>query len=130
MTAYREYPVSWGRVATVLRTHAEKGVRAVHLTGGEPTIHPRFIDVLSLARKLGMRTSVGTIGTMLAREDFAARALPDLDEALFSLHGPEPVPKGPSGSRRGQSPTRGPAVRVPSPSSFRIRRKREPKERR
>ena len=89
MNAYREFPVSWGRVATVLRTHAERGVRAVHLTGGEPTIHPRFVEVLSLARKLGMRTSVGTIGTMLARDDFAARALPHLDEALFSLHGPD-----------------------------------------
>jgi MoaA/NifB/PqqE/SkfB family radical SAM enzyme len=36
-----------------------------------------------------MRTSVGTIGTMLSREDFARRALPHLDEALFSLHGPD-----------------------------------------
>ena len=91
MAAFRDYPVSWGRVATVLRTQAERGVRAVHLTGGEPTIHPRFVDVLGLAKKLGMRTSVGTIGTMLAREEFAERALPHLDEALFSLHGPEPA---------------------------------------
>jgi MoaA/NifB/PqqE/SkfB family radical SAM enzyme len=36
-----------------------------------------------------MRTSVGTIGTMLSDEDFARRALPHLDEALFSLHGPD-----------------------------------------
>lgn len=89
MRAYRPYGVTWGRVATILRTHAERGVTAVHLTGGEPTIHPQFIEVLTLARKLGMRTSVGTIGTMLARPDFADRALPLLDEALFSLHGPD-----------------------------------------
>ncbi len=88
MARYRPYRVTWGRVATVLRIHASRGVRAVHLTGGEPTIHRRFVDVLKLARKLGMRTSVGTIGTMLRREDFARRALPWLDEALFSLHGP------------------------------------------
>jgi len=88
MKAYNAFPVTWGRVATVLRTHAKRGVKAVHFTGGEPTIHPRFIEVLQLARKLGMRTSVGTIGTMLAREDFARRALPWLDEALFSVHGP------------------------------------------
>jgi MoaA/NifB/PqqE/SkfB family radical SAM enzyme len=88
MQSYRPFPVTWGRVATILRTHAERGVKAVHLTGGEPTIHPRFIDVLKLARKLGMRTSVGTIGTRLQRPDFAAAALPFLDEALFSLHGP------------------------------------------
>jgi MoaA/NifB/PqqE/SkfB family radical SAM enzyme len=88
MQTYRRYPVTWARVATVLRQQAERGVRNVHLTGGEPTIHPRFVDVLVLAKKLGMRTSVGTIGTMLAREDFAKQAIPNLDEALFSLHGP------------------------------------------
>lgn len=88
MQAYRPFKVTWGRVARVLRLHAARGVRAVHLTGGEPTIHPKFVEVLQLAQKLGMRTSVGTIGTMLSRPDFAARALPHLDEALFSLHGP------------------------------------------
>ena len=88
MKAYKPFPVTWGRVATILRTHAERGVNAVHLTGGEPTIHPRFIDVLRLSKKLGMRTSVGTIGTMLQRPNFADEALPHLDEALFSIHGP------------------------------------------
>ncbi|HEV8244869.1 MAG TPA: radical SAM protein [Polyangiaceae bacterium] len=88
MRDYRRFPVTWGRVATVLRAHASRGVKSVHLTGGEPTIHPDFVDVLILAKKLGMRTSVGTIGTMLCQESFAARALPYLDEALFSLHGP------------------------------------------
>lgn len=56
---------------------------SVHLTGGEPIIHPDFVEVLVLARKLGMRTSVGTIGTMLCREEFARRAVPQLDEGLF-----------------------------------------------
>ncbi len=89
MDRFRRFPVTWGRVARVLRTHAARGVQAVHLTGGEPTIHPRFLDVLRLARRLGMRTSIGTIGTRLADPDFAARAGPLLDEALFSLHGPD-----------------------------------------
>ena len=88
MAQFRQYPVTWGRVATVLRTQAAQGVTSVHFTGGEPTIHPRFVDALRLAKKLGMRTSVGTIGTMLSRQEFASRALPWLDEALFSLHGP------------------------------------------
>ena len=89
MQSYKAFPVTWGRVARVLRLHAERGVRNVHITGGEPTIHPRFVDVLKLAKKLGMRTSVGTIGTMLCRPEFADRALPFLDEALFSVHGPD-----------------------------------------
>lgn len=89
MAQFRQFPVTWGRVATTLRTHASRGVKNVHFTGGEPTIHPRFVDALRLAKKLGMRTSIGTIGTMLARDDFAREALPFLDEALFSLHGPD-----------------------------------------
>jgi len=89
MQTYKRFPVTWGRVARVLREQAARGVRGLHLTGGEPTIHPKFVEICALARKLGMRTSAGTIGTMLSREDFARRALPHLDEALFSLHGPD-----------------------------------------
>lgn len=88
MKSYRGFPVTWGRVARTLRLHAERGVTAVHLTGGEPTLHPRFVEVCILAKKLGMRTSVGTIGTRLRDRAYAARVLPHLDEALFSLHGP------------------------------------------
>jgi MoaA/NifB/PqqE/SkfB family radical SAM enzyme len=88
MQSYRRFPVTWGRVAKTLRMHAERGVHSVHFTGGEPSIHPRFIDALKLAKKLGMRTSIGTIGTMLSKEGFAREALVHLDEALFSLHGP------------------------------------------
>ncbi len=89
MTRFLEFPVTWSRITTVLRKHRERGVTRLHLTGGEPTIHPRFVDILRLAKRLEMRTSVGTIGTMLARRDFAEAALPYLDEALFSLHGPD-----------------------------------------
>jgi MoaA/NifB/PqqE/SkfB family radical SAM enzyme len=101
MQTYRPFPVTWGRVAKVLRMHAERGVRAVHFTGGEPTIHPRFVDVLRLAKKLGMRTSIGTIGAMMAREDFARAALPWLDEALFSVHGPDADTHDPLAGRVG-----------------------------
>lgn len=89
MASFRQFPVTWGRVARVLREHASRGGSSVHFTGGEPTIHPQFVDACRLAHKLGMRTSIGTIGTMLSREAFAREALPHLDEALFSLHGPD-----------------------------------------
>jgi MoaA/NifB/PqqE/SkfB family radical SAM enzyme len=101
MKAYRRYPVTWGRVATILRTHASRGDKNVHLTGGEPTIHPEFVETLMLAKKLGMRTSVGTIGTKLSDEAFARRALPYLDEALFSLHGPNAEVHDESAGRAG-----------------------------
>lgn len=89
MAAFNPYPVTWGRVSRVLAEQARNGVESVHFTGGEPTIHPRFIDVLKLAKGLGMRTSIGTIGTRLADPAFAEAAMPWLDEALFSVHGPD-----------------------------------------
>lgn len=89
MDAYNEFPVTFGRVARVLRENAQRGVESVHFTGGEPTIHPQFVEILQLAKKLGLRTSIGTIGTRLSDAAFADRAMPFLDEALFSLHGPD-----------------------------------------
>jgi len=112
MEQFKRFPVTWGRIATVLRTHARRGVTNVHLTGGEPTIHPRFVEVLRLARKLGMRTSVGTIGTMLARPSFAEAALPHLDEALFSLHGPTADVHDPLAGRVGSFDTVTAALRM------------------
>jgi len=75
-------------IGSLLRSHAARGVRHLHLTGGEPTLHPHFLDAAALARRLGMRTSAGTNGAVLCREDFATRALPLLAEIMFSLHGP------------------------------------------
>lgn len=88
MNRFVEYEVTWGRVARVLRDYAEHEIEAVHFTGGEPTLHPRFVDILRLAKKLGLRTSVGTNGAMLCRPELARQAVPLLDEILFSLHGP------------------------------------------
>ncbi len=89
MQAFSAFPVTWGRVARILREQAGRGVEAVHFTGGEPTIHPQFVEILKLAKRLGLRTSIGTIGTRLADPTFAEAVMPNLDEALFSLHGPD-----------------------------------------
>jgi MoaA/NifB/PqqE/SkfB family radical SAM enzyme len=89
MARFAPYPVTLSRVATVLKEHAARGVEAVHLTGGEPTVHPDFLAIVQLARRLGLRTSMGTIGTGLANPSFAARVMPYLDDVLFSLHGPD-----------------------------------------
>ena len=88
MSELGERSISLGQVTRVLRTHLKRGIGRLHLTGGEPTIHEQFVAVASLAKKLGMGTSVGTNGVMLCQEPFARRALPYLDEVMFSLHGP------------------------------------------
>lgn len=88
LAAFGDLPVSWGMVATVLRRQAELGVTKIHFTGGEPTLHPRLLDALRLARKLSMSTSVSTNGVRLSRASFAHQAVGLLDDAMFSLHGP------------------------------------------
>jgi MoaA/NifB/PqqE/SkfB family radical SAM enzyme len=89
MRDFSAFPVTYGRVARVLAEQVARGVESVHFTGGEPTIHPRFLDILKLAKALGLRTSIGTIGTRLADARFAEAVMPYLDEALFSVHGPD-----------------------------------------
>jgi len=89
MARFHPYEVTLGRVVRVLKEHAARGVDSVHLTGGEPTVHPDFVEILRVAKALGMRVSMGTIGTGLANPAFAARSMPYLDDILFSLHGPD-----------------------------------------
>ncbi len=48
---------------------------AVQFSGGEPTLHPRFLDIVSSARELGFsHIQVATNGLKFADADFAARA--------------------------------------------------------
>lgn len=89
MARFHPYAVTLGRVNRVLREQAERGVDSVHLTGGEPTVHPDFLAIVRTAKALKMRVSMGTIGTGLANPAFAARVMPYLDDVLFSLHGPD-----------------------------------------
>lgn len=70
---------------------AEGATRAI-LSGGEPTIHPRFVDLVGAARDMGY-TWVQCVsnGRMFAYDKFAARAIANgLREATLSMHGHTP----------------------------------------
>ncbi|MBN1845686.1 MAG: radical SAM protein, partial [Sedimentisphaerales bacterium] len=57
---------------------------AVQFSGGEPTIHPRFLDILSRARDLGFSNiQIATNGLKIADFDFARRAQ---DAGLHTLY--------------------------------------------
>ena len=86
MRKYSQYPLSAAQVVTVLADRAKKGFNHVNFTGGEPTLLPGFVKVLTAAKKLGYRTYVGTNGTLFAGEAFAKAALPLIDELSFSIH--------------------------------------------
>jgi pyruvate-formate lyase-activating enzyme len=77
--------------ADLERGRAEGATRLI-LSGGEPTIHPLFLDYIALGRSLGY-TWVQCIsnGRMFAYPAFARRAVAlGLREATFSVHGHTP----------------------------------------
>jgi len=77
------YPSLW------LDEMAAAGVRDVSLTGGEPTLYPRLLDLVDrAARHHGMTVSLQTNAIRLARGDLAARLrAAGLTEVLVSFHG-------------------------------------------
>ncbi|MGH7436948.1 MAG: radical SAM protein [Polyangiaceae bacterium] len=67
-----------------------KGATRLILSGGEPTIHPNFVDFVRLGQKSGYaKIQTVTNGRLFAYGTFLKRALDEgLSEITFSLHGP------------------------------------------
>lgn len=61
-------------VSTVIPRLAEARVERVTLTGGEPTMHERFLDVVAAFRDAGMKVGVCTNATLLTPGDIAELA--------------------------------------------------------
>ena len=67
-----------------------KGATRLILSGGEPTIHPKFVDFVRLGRLAGYsKIQTVTNGRLFAYREFITRALDEgLSEITFSIHGP------------------------------------------
>lgn len=67
-----------------------RGATRLILSGGEPTIHPNFVDFVRLGRRAGYRKiQTVTNGRMFAYPEFLRAALDaGLSEITFSIHGP------------------------------------------
>src|SRR5262245_19262549 len=67
----------------------KKGAERLILSGGEPTMHPNFLDFVDLGRRAGYRkVQTVTNGRMFRYPEFLDRAATNgLDEITFSLHG-------------------------------------------
>lgn len=55
-----------GEIIRLLREMAVMGVWAVVLTGGEPTLHPDFSELVNYARSLGLLIGIATNGMFLS----------------------------------------------------------------
>ncbi|HBA59618.1 MAG TPA: hypothetical protein DCZ92_02100 [Elusimicrobia bacterium] len=85
--------ISFGEVARELRDGLKEGCRRAVLSGGEPLLHPQFVEIAGLASRLGY-THVQAIcnGRMFCYKDLLARAAAaGLSEITFSLHGATPA---------------------------------------
>ena len=80
---------SFSEVASEIRQGRKNGARRLILSGGEPTLHPRFVDFVQLGRDVGFSwIQVVTNGRRFSYPGFATRVrAAGLDEATFSMHG-------------------------------------------
>jgi MoaA/NifB/PqqE/SkfB family radical SAM enzyme len=67
----------------------KRGLERLILSGGEPTMHPNFLDFVKLGKRAGYpRVQTVTNGRMFRYPEFLTRAADNgLDEITFSLHG-------------------------------------------
>jgi molybdenum cofactor biosynthesis enzyme MoaA len=68
----------------------KKGATRLILSGGEPTIHPNYVDFIKLGKLAGYRkVQTVTNGRLFAYKPFLKRCLDaGLSEITFSVHGP------------------------------------------
>ena len=81
--------LAWDKIENILREHREQGTDQLDIDGGEPTMHPRLVDAIGLARELGYRSiNVTTNGRLLRDRTVAERLLNSgITHLLISLHG-------------------------------------------
>jgi MoaA/NifB/PqqE/SkfB family radical SAM enzyme len=81
--------LGWDKIEAILRQHREEGTDQLDIDGGEPTLHPRLVDAIAIARQLGYRSiNVTTNGRLLCDRAFAQSLLESgITHLLISLHG-------------------------------------------
>jgi len=89
VSAAQRAPMEFDELAEEIRSWAARGHRSVGFLGGEPTIHPRLVDAVALAREQGFtRIAIATNGRRLADTAFADRLMDaGLTRVTVSMHG-------------------------------------------
>ncbi len=81
--------VSFDRIKTFLADNKDDDFKVVNLHGGEPTIHPEFLDILSLIRVYGYNEiHLQTNAMTLSDKEFAEKVVANgVELSIISLHG-------------------------------------------
>lgn len=74
-------------IEKLLDEYKNNGVTEVYLTGGEPTIHPRILEIISLVKKKDMVARIITNGIKLSDETFFSKLIDSgVDSINISFH--------------------------------------------
>lgn len=86
---YAEDSIKFESVIEFLEQHQCSGYEAVNLHGGEPTIHPQFLETLDFIKKLGyLEIHLQTNGIRLADAHFVQQLVDrPVTKFIISLHG-------------------------------------------
>lgn len=81
--------IEYDKILSEYKKGIAQGAKRVILSGGEPTIHPQIINLISAAKKTGYdEIQIITNGRMFYYQDFLNQAVESgLSEATFSIHG-------------------------------------------
>lgn len=81
--------ISFNDVCADLKRGRDLNCRRVILSGGEPTIHPQFLDIVKVARQIGYKhIQIITNGRMFAYGKFLKQSIENgASEITFSMHG-------------------------------------------
>lgn len=71
----------------VMRVLHETGIKDIRFTGGEPTIHPRFIYFVETALKEGFKVGLISNGSFLRQERLPEELLSQFSRIWISLYG-------------------------------------------
>lgn len=86
----REPPLDIARLKTIVDELVALGSRKIHLSGGEPTLHPDLETLIAHMSKRGLRVTMTTNATLITRERSRSLAEAGLRGVNISLDSPDP----------------------------------------
>lgn len=78
--------LSTKEIHEILESFSQSGGEVVTFTGGEATLHPGFISIVSAAKRLGLKVGVLSNG-LLWTQDFIDKVKSSIDEIQISIDG-------------------------------------------
>lgn len=83
------YPgeLNWPQMEAVVQDLAQYQIPSLLLSGGEPLVHPRFFDLVSLASSAGLKLTISTNGTLITEDKAALLKAANVAYVGISLDG-------------------------------------------